>query len=362
MLICSFSAAYQSFAKTKKPQHIRLSVKQAQEILQHESKFHAKYGRRLSTEAGTSNTSNADIDKHTENRASHFSHASTGTSPNEVQQRAAGQQLSKPGCIKGVSFKRHQRKTIVGDVKREENIEKQEDSSRDQIFEPYPSTARSSHDDNPIDLVPDTVESGQSDRSLINGESRVIEARLKSKHEESLKRQKEKEQTEDYERERLLRELEDQERQKIITEYLQQVYSHSGQTPSPQTANTVSRQGRTYPSIPRPQEEPNREVPLIITRPAPILHQHARVSQRDKKISFRAKQGVTGTNGVRFFSEWNRSLFTDYINSSDSDAEMGKEKEKLQVKIKKDKINFRQYGFGLMGLISAVLKLWKRCG
>lgn len=333
MLICSFSAAYQSFAKTKKPQHIRLSVKQAQEILQHESKFHAKYGRRLSTEAGASNTSNADIDKQTQNQASRFSHASTGTSPNKVQQRAAVQQLSKPGYIKGVSFKRYQGKTIVCDVKREENIEKQEDSSHDQIFERYPSTARSSHDDNSIDPVLDTVESGQRDRSCINGESRVIEARLKPKHEESLKRQKEKEQTEDYERERLkfLRELEDQERQKIITEYLQEVYSHSGQTPSPQNGNKVSRQGRIYPSVPRPQEEPNGEIHLMITRPAPILHQTARVSQRDKKISFRGKQGVTGTNGVRFFTEWNKSLFTDYINSSDGDAETGK--EKLQVKL-----------------------------
>lgn len=334
VLICSFSAAHQSFAKTMKPQHIRLSVKQAQEILQHESKFHAKYGRRLSTEAGTGNTSNADLDKQSENRASRFSHASTGTSPSEVQRRAAVQQLSKPGYIKGVSFKPYQGKTTVCDVKREENIEKQEDSSHDQIFERYPSTARSSHDDNPIDPVLDTVESGQRG-SCINGESRVIEARLKPKHEESLERQKDKEQIEDYERERVtfLRELEDQERKKIITKYLQQVYSHSGQTPSPQTGKKVSRQGRIYPSVPRPQEELNGEVHLMITRPALILHQTARVSQRDKKISFRGKQGVTGTNGVRFFTEWNKSLFTDYINSSDGDAEIGKEKEKLQVQI-----------------------------
>ena len=319
---------------------------QAQEILQHESKFHAKYGRRLSTDVSINNASNADSDKQTENQASRFSHASTGTSPNAVQKRATMQQLSiaKPGQVRGVGLKRDQRETIAYDVKRGENIEKQDYTSRDQLLPPNPSVAQNSHG-NPTDADHDAIESGQkgAGRSCINEENPVIEARLKPKQEESLKRQKEKEQTEGHERERVkfLKELEDKERQKIITAYLKHVYSHCDQTP-PQTANKkgdhdtrsykVSRQGRVYSTITRPQEEHNPEIPHLITSPAPIWHHTARGSQGDKKISFRAKQGVTGTNGVRFFNEWNNDLFTDYINSSDGDAEMGKEKDKLQVK------------------------------
>ena len=313
---------------------------QAQEILQHESKFHAKYGRRLNTDASAGNVCNADSDKQTENKASRLGHASTHTSSNAVQKKgAAAKQLSiaKPGQVKGVGLKRYQGETIVGDVKRDENIEKQDESSHDQILAPYPSTARSLRDDNPSDADLDTVESGQRGRSCINEENRVIEARLKPKQEESLKRQKEKELIEGYERERVkfLKELEDQERQKIITEYLQHVYSHHGQTPSPQTGNKkVSKQGRKYPSVLRPQEQHDRDVPQVITSPAPIWHQTTRGSQGDKKISFRPQQRGAGINGVRYFNEWNNSLFTDYINSSDGDAETGKGKDKIQVKNK----------------------------
>jgi len=335
MFIFSFSAAYQSLVKTKKPQHLRLSIMQAQEVLQHESKFHAKYGRRLSTDVSANNMSNANSDKQTENQAPSFSHASTG--------RATVQQLSiaRPGHGKAEGLKRDQRESTVCDVKREENIEKQDHTSHDQLLAPYLSAARSSaYDDNPTDADQDAVESGRKGL-CINEENRVIEAQLKPKQEESLKRQKEKEQTEGHERVRakFLKELEDKERQKIITEYLKHVYSHHGQTP--QTANKkgehdtgsykVSRQGRVYSTITRPQDEHNPDVPHVITSPAPIWHQTARGSQGDKKISFRAKQGVTGTNGVRFFNEWNNSLFTDYINSSDGDAEVEKERDKLQV-------------------------------
>lgn len=308
---------------------------QAREILQHESKFHAKYGRRLSTDVTANNVSNADSGKQ------------TGTSPNAVQKRATMQQLSiaKPGAgqVRGVGLNRDQRETTVYDVKRGENIiEKQDCTSHDQPLPPYLSVAQNPHD-NPTDADHDAVESGQKGQSCIKEGNRVIEVRIKSKQVESLKRQKEKEQTEGHERERVKfhKELEDKERQKIITEYLKHVYSRYDQTP-PQTANKkgehdtrsnkVSRQGRVYSTIARPQEEHNPDVPRLITSPAPILHHTPRGSRGDKKVSFRANQGMTETNGVRFFKEWNNSLFTDYINSSDGDAEMGKEKDKLQVK------------------------------
>lgn len=330
--------------KNNKPQHLRLSIMQAQEILQHESKFHAKYGRRLSTEASTSNASNADLNKQLENQASRYSHANTATTTNiPVPKKANEQQLGipKPGYLKGVSLQsRDQREVLACGFKREENVEKQDESSHDHLVGPNPSAERSSHDDNPTNA-------DLEGRSSVNPESRVIETRLKPKQEESLKRQKEKEQTDGYERERVkfLKELEDQERQKIVTEYLQHVYSQYGQSsPSPHAGSNkkagefntrsfkVSKQGRVYSVVTRPPDKHSPDVPQVITKPAPILHQAARNPQGDKKIAFRAQPGVKGANGVRFFNEWNNSVFTDYINSSDNSTAMGRQKDKIQVK------------------------------
>ncbi|KAL9980414.1 hypothetical protein ACROYT_G009002 [Oculina patagonica] len=229
-----------------------------------------------------------------------------------------------------------QRELNACGVKREKKVE----SNHDHLLVSNPSVERSLYDDNPTNADRDKVESTEVEST--DQESRVMEIRLKPKQEESLKRQKEKEQTEGHERERVkfLKELEDQERQKIIAEYLQHVYSQYGKPTSPRAGNkksehntrayTVSKQGRVCSVGTRQTEEHNPDVPQVVTRPAPIWHQTARGSPGDKKISFRAKQGITGTNGVRFFNEWNNSLFTEYINSPGGEGETGKEKDKLQ--------------------------------
>ena len=333
--------------KNKKPQHLRLSIMQAREIFQHESKFHAKYGRRLNTEASASNASNADSNKQSENQASRFSHASTGTtSNNPVQKKANEQSLSihNQGYLKGVGVKLDQREMLVREDKWEENIVKQDEPTHNNQLVPYPSVERSPYDDNPTNADIDKIESTKAEST--NQESRVMSIRLNQKQEESLKRQKQKEETEGHERERVkfLKELEDQERHKIITEYLQQVYSQNSQPPSPHAGNRKSeystpthkgsKQGLDFSVATKPAEEQNPDVPQVTTRPAPIWHQTARGTQGDKKISFKAKQGITGTNGVRFFNEWNNSLFIEYINSPGEDTETGKDKDKRQVNAK----------------------------
>lgn len=328
--------------KNNKPQHLRLSIMQAQEILQHESTFHAKYGRRLSTGGSASNASNTDSNKQSEIQASRCGHASIGTPPNNpVQKKENKQSLHKQGYLKGVGLKVDQREILACGLKREKYVVKQDESNHDHPLGPSPSVERSLHDDNPTNADRDKVERTKLEST--DQESRVMEIRLKLKQEESLKRQKEKEQTEGHERERVkfLKELEDQERQKIITEYLQHVYSQYSKPPSPHAGNkksghntrtyTVSKQGRPCSVGTRQTEEHNPDVPQVVTRPAPIWHQTGCGSPGDKKISFRAKQGITGANGVRFFNEWNNSLFTEYINSPVGDAETGKEKDKLQV-------------------------------
>ena len=175
---------------------------------------------------------------------------------------------------------------------------------------------------------------------------------MNPKQEESLKRQKEKELSDDHEREKVkfLKELEDQKRQKMITEYLQHVYSQYGQQPSPQATSKktepnlrtykVSKQGRVYSVVTRPAEKPGSDVPQVITKPTPILHQAARGVQGDKKISFRPQPGAKGANGVRFFNDWNNSVFTEYINSPHGDTVDGNEKDKLQVNNKKKHFAF----------------------
>ena len=324
--------------KSNKPQHLRLSIMQAQEILQHESKFQAKYGRRLSTEESTLN---ADSSKQPENQVSRFGHASTVTPSDIPVPKKANNQVSipRPGYLKGVTLLKDQREAFLCGMKREENVhEKKEESSRDQLVGPNVSVERTLHDNNPTNAELNVVKVSTHSQSGISQDSRVTETQLRPKQEESLKRQKEKEQLEDKERERVkfLKELEDQERKQIITEYLQNVYSQHGSSLNNVGSkisefNTRSIQGRVHSVLARPGDKQSSDVPQVITKPVPILHQAARASQGDKRIAFRAPNESKAANGVRFFNEWNNSVFTEYINSSHGSAAMGKEQEKLKV-------------------------------
>ena len=323
---------------------------QAQEVLQHEFKFHAKYGRRLNTE---SSANNAESNKLSENQASRFSRAIICTPATvHVPKKANEQQynIPKPGYLKGVSLHGDQKETILLrdlGLKREEIVKKQAVPGTDHLVGPNPSADRSLHDENTIE---DDLEKGNETQTHLNVTVSIRptrptrqDSRLNPQQEESLKRQKEKELTEDHEKEKVkfLKELEDQERQKMITEYLQHVYSQYGQKPSPHATNKkteinprtykVSKQGRVYSVVTRLVEKPGSATPQVITKPTSILHQAARGTQGDKKIAFRQPQpGVKIAEGVRFSNDWNNSVFTEYINSADDNTAQVKEKDQRQ--------------------------------
>lgn len=355
IFIRSFSAAYNSYLKNSKPQHRRLSIMQAQEILQHESKFQLKYGRKLN--AAEISTSNTDSNESSDNQVSRLDNANNSTHASvPVAKKSNKQQynISKPGYLKGVKLHGDQSEIILAGVKREVISEKQAAPSQDRLVGPNTSAERGYNEESKIENESEKGNEIQvHSTDVLSRPTRpspeasfnhpTPETRLNPKQEESLKRQKEKEQTENHEREKkkFLKELEDQERQKMITEYLQHVYSQYGQSqPSPRAVNKpelnprtykVSKQGRVYSVTTRPAEKPGPDVPRVITRPTPILHQAAKGAQGDKKIAFKTQTGVKATNGVRFVNDWNNSVFTEYINSSDVDTTDGKEEDKLQV-------------------------------
>ena len=356
IFIRSFSAAYNSYLKNSKPQHRRLSIMQAQEILQHESKFQIKYGRKLN--AVEISTSNTDSNKFSDNQVSRLDNASNSKPASvPVPKKSNKQQynIRKPGYLKGVKLHGDQREIILAGVKREVVFEKQAAPSQDRLVGTNPSAERGYNEESTIKK--ESEKGNEIQLHSIDGLSRQTrpspeagfnhptpETRLNPKQEESLKRQKEKEQTENHQREKkkFLKELEDQERQKMITEYLQHVYSQYGQSqPSPRAVNKpelnlrtykVSQQGRVYSVTTRPAEKPGSEAPRVIPRPTSILHQAAKGAQEDKKIVFKTQTGVKATNSVRFVNDWNKSVFTEYINSSNVDTTDGKkEEDKLQV-------------------------------
>ena len=334
--------------KNNKPHHQRLMIMQAQEILQHESKFHAKYGRRLNAE---NSTSNADSSKQQENQVSRFSRVSTATPTNFSIPKKTNQQqiVLKPDYLKGVGLHRDQGEILISGFKREENIEKRAATCPGGLEGSNPSVDRRLREDNPIKdkdnlekLHESPIQANEAD-SLKPATPTRVDSRLSPKQEESLKRQKEKEETEDREREKVkfLKNLEDQERQKIITEYLQHVYSQHGEQPSSHTMNKkaeqnsrtfkVSKQGRVYSVLTRQAEKPGSGEIQVVTKPMPILHAAARNSQGEKKVVFRPQQSV---DSMRFFNDWTNNVLTEYINSSDgcdSNATDGKEKDKLLV-------------------------------
>ena len=329
---------------------------QAQEILQHESKFQIKYGRKLN--AVEISTSNTDSNKFSDNQVSRLDNASNSKPASVLVPKKSNKQqynIRKPGYLKGVKLHGDQREIILAGVKREVVFEKQAAPSQDRLVGTNPSAERGYNEESKIKK--ESEKGNEIQLHSIDGLSRPTrpspeagfnhptpETRLHPKQEESLKRQKEKEQTENHQREKkkFLKELEDQERQKMITEYLQHVYSQYGQSqPSPRAVNKpelnlrtykVSKQGRVYSVTTRPAEKPGSEAPRVIPGPTSILHQAAKGAQEDKKIAFKTQTGVKATNSVRFVNDWNNSVFIEYINSSNVDTTDGtKEEDKLQV-------------------------------
>lgn len=319
---------------------------QAHEILHHEFKFHAKYGRRLNTE---NNISSTDSMKQHENQVSRFSHASNvkpsdATMPKKTieQQQCT---IPKPSYVKGVSlYMKDKKEMLIPSYNQEDNNEKQSVPGQGCLSGSNPTVDRRFHEDNPQKPIESRLHANEAD-GIRQPQANLNIIRLNQAQEESLRRQKEREQTEDREREKLkfLKKLEDQERQKIITQYLQQVYSQYGQqdsshstikatTPNSRTFK-VSKKGRAYSVVTHPAEKLRSAgvTRVTVTKPTPIVHSAARGSQGEKKLVFRPQPDLKGDNGVRFVNEWNNNLFTEYINSSDGDTAAGKENDKLNV-------------------------------
>ena len=122
----SFGAAFQSYIRTSKPHHHRLSITQAQDIIQYESKFYAKYGRKSGAETTTNNTQPASP---VEKPKLHYIHGGsrcvTPSSAVSVPKKGHEQHcvIPDPGYIKGVSLQKHKAGLTELHAQREENNE-----------------------------------------------------------------------------------------------------------------------------------------------------------------------------------------------------------------------------------------------
>lgn len=341
----SFGAAFQSY-RISKPHHQRLSIMQAQDIIQYESKFHAKYGRKSGAETTTNNTQPASQVEKSKLRYTHGgSRCVTPSTAVSVGKKAQDQHrfVPDPGYVKGMSLQKDKAGLTELHAQRDENNENQTALCLCNNAELNQSADWSMREDKKKNFG----KLYECNLRLLGGASNYpTQARgLDARQEESLKRQKEKEETENQEKEKIdfLKELEDQGRQKMITEYLQLMYTRYGQRTPTNNAQTkpepnsrtfkVSKQGRVYSVETRSTvAKKSGSGPLqITTRPTPILHSAARGAQGEKRIIFKAQPGEKGKNGVRFVNDWNNDLFTEYINSSERDTTRGNETDALQV-------------------------------
>ncbi|XP_068680841.1 serine/threonine-protein kinase par-1-like isoform X2 [Montipora foliosa] len=343
--INSFATAYQSYLRTTKPHHQRLSIMQAQEILHYESKFHSKYGRRSSTENSMNSTRPI---KQSEKPKLYYSHARC-ISPSCASVPKKGHEQNctfpEPGYIKGVSLQKDTTGSSQLTDKRDEYNEDQTPLSQSPIGGPNPSDESILQEDNNT-MNYNLERFNEFPQRKLRGNStlKTQPNGLNPEQEESLKRKKEKEDTESREREKVdfLKKLEDQERQKIITEYLQLMYSQNGQqTPTNNSRKKpefnsrsfkVYKQGRVYSVVTRSPDATGSGSMQVISKPTPILHSVARGTQGEKKILIKSRPGGNSANGVRFVNDWNNNLFKEYINSSERDTTQVKEIDKLQMK------------------------------
>lgn len=169
----------------------------------------------------------------------------------------------------------------------------------------------------------------------------VDERQRRVDQEINLRRQKQKELFEEVEREhsRIERELQDTERVKLIEQYLDDVYSRYNPTIttvqlestarlSSGNKTTPKRKGNIYSWLPDKHQH-GKFGPATVNMPASILHQcqdskaqkGIAVGGSDKKIEFKEKS-VTAqstknetTAKFRFFNEWSKTSFNNYVNS-----------------------------------------------
>ena len=330
----SLSSAYQSYMTSNKPQHRRLSIMQAHEILQHESKFHAKYGRRLTAECSAAD------------RVKSQEIAPVSTNANdEIFQKPTSSPVTRffHGNVKsnsGISTRTNLQHCATS---RETNLLQSTVNSAEKPGRWTASTTdRRLHEDSPNKHNLKRSESGKEETEINDhDESRTKEAQLTPRQEESLKRQKDKEQMDDQERERvrLQQVLEDRERQKMVQEYLENVYTQNqvqtaslqGDTRNSEPNHRETKHCRPHMSLSRPLLKSSAHVPQIVGRSTPVLHQTFGSAPGEKRVTFKPHSSFKGSSGVRFQSDWNGTFFSDYINSAEAGSTDQGQSDNFQV-------------------------------
>jgi hypothetical protein len=287
---------------------------QAHEILQRESKFQSKYGKRTENDLQEKGSY---IDDKTDDRP-----ASEGPSIQAkiVRREKKPQNYFKASGISGLTLKEDHRDLILHATQcRWMKNEIMESGLLNKDREPLSSK------------TPDENKRGTSGNE-------VKDERLTTQ-EDSLKRQRQKELTEEVEREkkRIERELLDSERVKLIEQYLDDVYTRYGvNTTTLQLDNKCAgekerlshskipkRQGQIYSWLPRKKTAQRSFSPGLASKSPSILHSSNQPSQTfsighvKKKVDFKEKQATNSdcNSKVKYFNDWSKTAFINYVNS-----------------------------------------------
>ncbi|XP_032228148.2 MAP/microtubule affinity-regulating kinase 3-like [Nematostella vectensis] len=295
-------AIYQRYLANCKPHHKRLSIMQAQEILQHDYKFHAKYGRKSSPDVNEKE----DVFDADENKNS-----------SERNHKGFWREKKPQSCVKtypGVTLKEEQRELVLHASQcnwkkaaiQESNLTSKESEGK--------------------------ATKGSEEETGCSGGMGKKQEKLTTKQEESLKRQKHRELAEEVDREqkRVERELQDTERVALIEHYLDDIYTkysvkattlQLNKTPDNTHAQknyTKTCRGKLYSWLPmkRPRVKTGNLANGIFTKPASILQSSHGKGLIDKKITFKEQlNGKNANPNIRYFNDWSKTAFINYVNS-----------------------------------------------
>ena len=315
----------------------------ANEVLKHEHKFRAKYS--LSSPPGRiPNPIGQKVSEEEPEQHEHQHHVEASLREelksraencgSKLPQRSKQSAVSvKPGYTRGVVIHTEQKKLSLTGANANASKEKRE------IGRCYGSQTEPVK----IEKSPATVPQ-PSTRTVyheLKGKTQSRETNsdaleLSPRQQDSLQRKKQIEMMMLSEREKLklTKELEDKERIKMIQQYLDDVHikpdvDQADNEPRAPRAYKVTRHGRLYSLLPRSDDAP----PKIITRPAPILHSSHQTPNHctmgaASKIAFKkdGRSPIT-RNKVRFFNDWNKTMFINYVNSKGEPKQVEDEAE-----------------------------------
>lgn len=288
---------------------------QALEILQRESKFQSKYGKRPDgTKQEKTSTTEEKIDEKTPSAVE-----GTAIQNKIVRRERKPQNYFKASGISGLTLKEDHRDLYLHAT--------QCRWMKSEIVESGLLNKEREPNKNP-----------EENRRSASASSDAKDDKVVTQ-EDSLKRQKQKELTEEVEREkqRIERELLDSERVKLIEQYLDDVYSrYAGmntttlqldnktvekERSSHSSSKMQKRQGQIYSWIPRKKAQRSFS-PGVSSKTPSILHTSGQPSQTfsighvSKKVDFKEKQpSDTHNNKVRYFNDWSKAAFINYVNS-----------------------------------------------